>query len=255
MTVMLRTLGIPARLVNGFQSGMWNPYTEMFVVRESDAHSWVEAWMPDRGWTVFDPTPPDPNRGVVTLWSQLALYMDAAETFWQEWVLGYDPGQQAKLADKAQQSGRIFGHQWIGQALRKLARLRIEATTAVKRYGSVALASIAVALLAWRLFPVLWRRANMRRRVRRVRRGQARADDATLLYARMLEVLARRGYQKPAWFTAGEFAATLPPGLAEPVSEFTAAYHALRFGGRTQSAPRLSALLERIEGKPKPATS
>jgi len=250
MTVMLRTLGIPARLVNGFQSGTWNPYTEMYVIRESDAHSWVEAWMPGRGWTVFDPTPPDPDRGAVTLWSQLALYLDAAETFWQEWVLGYDPGQQAKLADKAQRSGRLFGHHWMERAMATVGRWRAAATAAVKRYGMPALASLAAALLAWRLFPILWRRANMHRRVRRVRRGQARADDATLLYARMLEVLARRGYQKPAWFTAGEFAATLPPDLATPVAEFNTAYHALRFGGRVQAAPRLSALLERIEGRP-----
>jgi transglutaminase-like putative cysteine protease len=83
MAVMLRSLGIPARLVPGFQSGVWNPLTEMYVIRASDAHSWVEAWMPGSGWTTFDPTPPDPNRAF-PLWAKLTLFMDAADTFWQE---------------------------------------------------------------------------------------------------------------------------------------------------------------------------
>ena len=57
MTVMLRTSGIPARLVNGFQSGTFNPMSGLYVIRGSDAHSWVEAFLPGTGWTVFDPTP------------------------------------------------------------------------------------------------------------------------------------------------------------------------------------------------------
>ena len=64
----------------------------------------------------------------------------------------------------------------------------------------------------------------------------------------MLHILKRRGYQKPAWFTPAEFAATLPRtelGLA--VGEFTAAYNALRFGGHTGAAPRLTVLLDRLE--------
>jgi len=56
MTVMLRTAGIPARLATGFQSGVYNPITDFWLVRASDAHAWVEAWIPGRGWTTFDPT-------------------------------------------------------------------------------------------------------------------------------------------------------------------------------------------------------
>ena len=57
MAVMLRTLGIPSRVVTGFQSGVYNPMTGWQVFRASDAHSWVEAWFEGRGWTTFDPTP------------------------------------------------------------------------------------------------------------------------------------------------------------------------------------------------------
>ncbi|MGH9630591.1 MAG: transglutaminaseTgpA domain-containing protein, partial [Bryobacteraceae bacterium] len=82
MAVLLRSAGIPSRVVTGFQSGIFNPMTGWHVIRASDAHSWVEAYLPETGWTTFDPTPPDPGNGRSTMLRQLALYMDAAETFW-----------------------------------------------------------------------------------------------------------------------------------------------------------------------------
>ena len=57
MAVMLRTLGIPSRIVNGFRGGEFNDLTGQYVVRASNAHSWVEAYFPGFGWISFDPTP------------------------------------------------------------------------------------------------------------------------------------------------------------------------------------------------------
>lgn len=54
--VMLRTLGIPARLVAGYTPGTRNPFTGYFEVKNSDAHTWVEVWFPTVGWYEFDPT-------------------------------------------------------------------------------------------------------------------------------------------------------------------------------------------------------
>ena len=247
MTVMLRTQGIPARLVNGFQSGVWNPLTEQFVVRASDAHSWVEAWLPGRGWTTFDPTPPDPNRGLPSLWSKLALYTDAAETFWQEWVLGYDPNQQAKLADSMQRSGRLFGLRWFDELREKREAWKRGAELTVRRYGAPVAAVLALAGLGLWLAPHAARRLRVRRGVWRARQGQASHGDATLLYLRMLEVLGRRGYHKPAWFTPQEFAGTLPPHLRDLVAPFTETYNAVRFGAELGAAPQLSMLLEELE--------
>ncbi len=51
MAVMLRVLHIPSRVITGFQSGVYNPISGSQLIRTSDAHSWVEAWLPDRGWT------------------------------------------------------------------------------------------------------------------------------------------------------------------------------------------------------------
>ncbi|MDQ3646243.1 MAG: transglutaminaseTgpA domain-containing protein, partial [Actinomycetota bacterium] len=54
--VMLRTLGVPARVAVGYAPGKRNPFTGYYEVRGSDAHSWVEVWFPGYGWYEFDPT-------------------------------------------------------------------------------------------------------------------------------------------------------------------------------------------------------
>jgi protein-glutamine gamma-glutamyltransferase len=55
--VMLRTLGIPARLVAGYGAGEYNTLSGYFAVRNSDAHAWTEVYFPGYGWVPFDPTP------------------------------------------------------------------------------------------------------------------------------------------------------------------------------------------------------
>ena len=57
MTVMLREVGVPARVVEGFSSGQVDPQTGRYIVRELNAHAWVEAYFPQYGWIEFEPTP------------------------------------------------------------------------------------------------------------------------------------------------------------------------------------------------------
>lgn len=54
---MLRSLGIPTRLVNGFGPGAYDTTTQAYVVRSEDAHTWVESYFPNYGWIPFEPTP------------------------------------------------------------------------------------------------------------------------------------------------------------------------------------------------------
>jgi len=56
MIVMLRSLGIPARMAAGFAQGEWDGSLQRWVVRERDAHTWVEAFFPGYGWIEFEPT-------------------------------------------------------------------------------------------------------------------------------------------------------------------------------------------------------
>ena len=57
MVVMLRELGVPARIVEGYSTGTLDPSTGKFVVKELDAHAWVEVYFPLYGWIEFEPTP------------------------------------------------------------------------------------------------------------------------------------------------------------------------------------------------------
>jgi len=248
MTVLLRTEGIPARIVTGFLGGEYNPITDLWVVRASDAHSWVEAWIPGFGWSTFDPTPAAPDRRSFAFVTALGLYLDAAQTFWQNWVLGYDVGRQGALADRMEQSARGIGIHWFDAAAAVEAAWRTSTAAMTRRVTVSLFASVGVALWIWLALPPLIRLMRVRRRVKRVRRGLADMGDATMLYQRMLQVLKRQGFQKPAWFTPVEFAGTLPRGaMADAVAEFTWAYNSLRFGGRTGAAARLSVLLDAVE--------
>ena len=248
MAVMLRTLGIPSRLVTGFQSGVYNPLTDLWVVRASDAHSWVEAWMPGRGWMTFDPTPPDPNPGRYSLLTKLSLYADAAETFWQEWVVSYDLGHQATLADRMEQASRRVSSRWLDRLFDWASHWNVRAQTWLLREGLWIFSALAFGLLAAWFGPKLWHVWRMRLGVRRLRRGKGSVADATLLYQRLLKLLKHRGYQKPAYTTPHEFACSLPPSpMSMLVLEFTGAYNALRFGAKTDAAPQLSELLDQLE--------
>src|SRR6185295_9106063 len=57
MALMLRMGGVPARVASGFSPGSYNRDRKEYVVRDTDAHSWVEAYFPKIGWVTFDPTP------------------------------------------------------------------------------------------------------------------------------------------------------------------------------------------------------
>jgi protein-glutamine gamma-glutamyltransferase len=103
MAILLRAAGVPTRLINGFLMGEYNPVGGDYIVRESDAHSWVEVYVPGRGWMEFDPTPPDPNHREVSLSLQISQYIDAVELFWNSYVIVYDTGAQLQLFRSAQE--------------------------------------------------------------------------------------------------------------------------------------------------------
>ena len=64
MALLLRMGGVPARVGAGFTTGTYDSATKQYVVSDTDAHDWVEAWMPGYGWVTFDPTPASaPARG------------------------------------------------------------------------------------------------------------------------------------------------------------------------------------------------
>ena len=104
MAVLLRAAGVPTRIVNGFLMGEYNPVGDTYIVRQSDAHSWVEVYLPGSEWTEFDPTPGGGNQPDGGLLAQLNNYADALGYFWNTYVLTFDSNSQVQLFQQAQQS-------------------------------------------------------------------------------------------------------------------------------------------------------
>ncbi|MGH9486861.1 MAG: transglutaminaseTgpA domain-containing protein [Terriglobales bacterium] len=112
LAVMARTLDIPTRVVNGFLLGPYNPITGQYLVRGSDAHTWVEADFPtsyvgrEHGfgrtvWITYDPTPA--ASGSASL-PESGMLLDALSSTWQRWIVNYDWFRQARLAAVLQQN-------------------------------------------------------------------------------------------------------------------------------------------------------
>jgi hypothetical protein len=91
LVLMLRSQGIPARLVTGFLGGELNPLTGYYVVRQSNAHAWVEAYLPESGWRILDPTPPAgrPDADGLAGWSLFQQAYDYLQFRWDRYVLTY----------------------------------------------------------------------------------------------------------------------------------------------------------------------
>jgi hypothetical protein len=244
MAIMLRTVNIPSRIVTGFAGGLYNPISGWYVIRASDAHSWVEAWMPGLGWTTFDPTPPDPNPPQLSILTRVGFYMDAAEVFWQDWVLNYNFDRQLLLASKMEQRSRNFRMNWLDELTNSTAK----AVQTGSSHGGVLVVAGVVVFFFYRFGADIQRWWFKRLRLRRVQRGDVHRSDATLLYERMLKSLKRRGIEKPPWLTPVEFARVVnDPELSVLVEDITSAYNQLRFGGQPDAARRIIRLLGRLE--------
>src|SRR5260370_372293 len=178
-------------------------------MRACDAHSWVEAYLPWRGWTTFDPTPPDPNPPQLSVWTRLGFYADATEVFWQDWVINYNLDRQLQLATRMEESSRRVRLNWFDELGHSIARWKTRLLNSAGLYVALLLGAGLLALLLREFGAPGWRWWSARRRVLKVQRGEAQASDATFLYRRMLKVLKRRGIEKPAWLTPFEFARVL----------------------------------------------
>jgi hypothetical protein len=247
---MLRAQGIPSRVATGFQSGYFNDVSGLNVVRASDAHAWVEAWIdapldgsPAGYWATFDPTPPAAAATHAGILSHLNMYLDAADHAWQEWVVSYDLTHQVAMAAQFEAALR----RWNRPGATSNANWTVPLLHALKTWAAVILVMI-VFMSALVLFgPRYWREWRGRVRLRQIIQSGGSPSDAGILYERMLDVLARRGFQKPPWFTPIEFARHLPGREHAKVVEFTEVYNSARFGGDQSATSRLAKLLQEFE--------
>jgi protein-glutamine gamma-glutamyltransferase len=251
MAVMLRTLGIPSRVVNGFRTDEFNDLTGNYVVRAKDAHSWVEAYFPSYGWVTFDPTP----AGGATSpqgWGRVALYVDAMASFWRDWIVSYDTSHQYVLGQAAVSStrglwegARNWARDHYDRMLKWARRSQDRVETSPVRWAIIGSAIALVLLILGNLGRIArvlhekWLQAHPER---------SPEQAAAMWYERMARVMARRGVQKPPAQTPQEFVKRIEDSrLREPVARFTNVYESARFGNSTEDAQRLPELYEEVE--------
>ena len=248
MAIMLRTLDIPTREVNGFLPGEYNDLGEDYIVRASDAHSWVEVYFPGTGWMTFDPTPPGAE-DVGGFFSRLGQYMDWFELSWNEWVINYDFIHQILLAQTMQRTTRSWteiARSWFTHQQAKGRRWMRSRNDWLRLLIPCVIVLFLMAL-RFDLVVAFVRRLWLSWQLRSPELARSNPQLASRLYAELLYMLARRGFRREPTQTPFEFAAAVSqPRLAPAVREFTQYYTRARYGGAPCDTIRLRALLDQI---------
>ena len=250
MVMMLRTIGIPSRIVNGFHGGEFNDVTGSYIVRARDAHSWVEAYFHGYGWYTFDPTPASVE--VPNAWNRLYLYADAMREFWHDWVVNYDTGHQTTLGfvmlrqshsqfEKTRNWFDSFYRSSLGKVKALRQHFQRHAGTWTVLIG-IGFFLLMVLLIAPKLYVAL-------RRMRLARKPRLEPHSAaTIWYGRALKLLAKRGLRKAPNQTPEEFIQTVNVApVRKQLQEFTIHYERARFGHSAPDAERLPELYRELE--------
>lgn len=216
--VLLRHAGVPTRLVTGFHASQWNEWGRFYDVRQSQAHAWIEAYLPGRGWTAYDATPGETSLSAAAedFGRRMGRWFDAAQTRWYRDVIGYDQYAQRNA----------FLRMSSGRALEDLR-------AAVERSLRKLLPAAAVlSLLFWllRLLPA------------RLKRGDE--------YERAERALARAGLPRREWQTPLEFARAVRAARPElaALSDLVSAHYDRRYAGRAPDAAERRRLEEALRG-------
>ncbi len=233
MVVMLRTVGIPARLVTGFLPGVWNDFGNYYSVRQQDAHAWVEVYFPRSGWVTFDPTPSVPATAPPIFW-KVGKVVDSIRLKWDRYVIQYSFRDQMAVAKSLREGSEKVRSEFselTARSTRWLASVKASIAQAAREHGGWIAGILLGGVLAALLFA--WLRRRSAKKDRRVDPRTARQKAATHLYGRMLRVLASQGIHKPSGTTALEFARRVDREWTEagpyvaPLTEF---YCTMRFG-------------------------
>jgi transglutaminase-like putative cysteine protease len=247
MAIMLRTQGIATRVVNGFHQGDYNDAVDTYVVRQKNAHSWVEVYFPkEDAWVKFDPTPPAGQTApssIAGITGRINKYLEALETYWIQYFVAYDNQEQRSLA-RTMRTG-FTGYQqslsaWAENVKAVLASWWSEvrgdlgagasATAIGKGAGLVALIVAAVLLVWWLIRDIV--KSKVWRRIADWFYGR-RAASIVEFYDRMQKILASKGWVREPHQTPLEFAYAV--GMSEAVN-VTEKYNRVRFGEKDISS-------------------
>jgi transglutaminase-like putative cysteine protease len=276
LALMGRSVGIPTRVITGYVAAEFSEATSSYVVRQSNAHAWVEArtspvplgllaysehdertpsW---HGWQTYDPTPPEDFRRVhrpePNLAGKLGQILDSMEYFWVANVVTFDDSKQTALLDRRTTS-------WIEERLRSLMQVDPETgeprQSAAKRIGTVVGTVMGATLLVFGIIGLLrWLGTRFWSRRAPTDRSEALSPTSARLYRELDSWLTRHPSASPR---------VLPlmrrvDGIADPeavpiLSAAATALNAERFGGVALSPERAAELLTQIRGLTLPGKS
>jgi protein-glutamine gamma-glutamyltransferase len=264
MAVMLRTQGIATRVVNGFSQGEYNETADVWVVRQKNAHSWVEVYFPgEDAWVSFDPTPFSgqvPAAAAAGITARFGKYLEALETFWIQYFVAFDNQEQRSLftsvrrgfADYSTKTsgwmnrlGEDFSEWWrdvrgengVEYSLSALGRAAIYVIGGI--LGVLVFVWLYRRIVQLKVWRKLWNRVFGRR-----------SESVIAFYERMVELLAERGLSREPHQTPLEFARVV--GASEALL-LTAKYNEVRFGAKMLSEAdemRIESWLNKIQAGP-----
>ncbi|XGV96248.1 MAG: DUF3488 and DUF4129 domain-containing transglutaminase family protein [Leptolyngbya sp. BL-A-14] len=228
LTIMLRSINIPARLVAGFGPGEFNPFTGLYVVRNTDAYAITEVFFPKYGWFAFDPIP---GHELIPPSIEENQTFSALRTFWR-WVAGWLPSPMTS---------------WLGQSFGVLAGWLVTAVAWFMGLFSQGWLGLFTGLLLAIVFAfagwMLWR--SWRNWC--YRRWLAKLPPMESLYQQMLSWLALQGFHKHSAQTPLEYARQSYefqlPVQADAIDDIAQAYVRWRYGGKV---PNLAHLKQRL---------
>ncbi|HLM59492.1 MAG TPA: DUF3488 and transglutaminase-like domain-containing protein [Pyrinomonadaceae bacterium] len=247
LAIMLRTQGIAARVVNGFQQGEYNETADVFVVKQKDAHSWVEVYFPgENAWVPFDPTPSagrfDDSVATSGIFGKFNNYLVALETFWIQYFVSYDNQEQRTLMRSVKTSFVEYQAKtsvWLNDLQYRLSdwwtEVRgdkgLQASVRAVAFGILYLlaAILGIITIVW-----LYRKIKRLAVWQRIYAWLKFRNETTIVvfYERMQKVLASKGFMRPAHQTPLEFAFAL--NMPEAV-RITEKYNRVRFGEKDLS--------------------
>jgi len=263
MVMMLRTQGIAARIVNGFQRGEYNETADMYVVKEQNAHSWVEVYFPrERVWVTFDPTPSAGQNltdNTIGMFGFARRYLDALEALWIQYFVSYDNQEQRSLF-RSMKSGvtdfQAKTTEWLNEYQHRLqdwwrdvrGDKGFEASAQAIGYGALYVLALIAGIWILRFF---YRRARNLEMWRRLFDWWSRKKQKSIVefYERMEKVLSKQGFIRHPHQTPLEFAFALK--MPEAVS-ITEKYNRVRFGEKDLSGEEsreIEKWLENLEKK------
>ncbi|MCC5636237.1 DUF3488 and DUF4129 domain-containing transglutaminase family protein [Nostoc sp. CHAB 5844] len=223
LTVMLRSIGIPARLVAGFSPGEFNPFTGMYVVRNTDAYAMTEVYFPKYGWFAFDPIP---NHPLIPPSIEDSQTFSVLRQLWH-WVAGWLPSPVTGLFNNV--FGTIFS--WITKAIAWFFALFAQGWLGILTGLTF---STTIAFFGW-LGWIQWREWLKRR-------WMSKLPPMERLYQQMLQWTATKGLGKHPAQTPLEYAKSYQnhaPATAQVIDEISQAYVSWRYGGHTPNLQQL----------------